>query len=263
VKGASAAVLLLPLVLTACATRGSVTRARAEIAALGEEIEAVRRAQDKIARELSAVVAQLRGTEERAAAIGPRVDEQAEAARKLAERVDGVEANLARARPVAESAARETPRAMMPAMAAVPERVRPPEPGARPDAPEQKYAAALEVFQAREYGQAVLDFLDFIARYPKHQLASNAQYWIAEAYYVQRDYRQATLEFQKVLDADARGVKAPEALLKIGLCYVSLHQPTRAQELWQQVVRDYPDSEAARKARTLIHARGVSPRRSR
>ncbi len=106
-KGASAAVLLLPLVFTACATRGSVTRARAEITALGEGIEAVRRAQDKIARELSAVVAQLRADEERAAVIAPRMDEQAEAVRKLSERADGVEASLARVRTVVESAARE------------------------------------------------------------------------------------------------------------------------------------------------------------
>jgi tol-pal system protein YbgF len=263
VKGAAAAVFLLPLLFTACATRASLTRAQAGIAALGDELEALRRAQDKTAREVAGFIAQLRSSEERLAAMAARVDENAEAVRKLAERLDEAEAAISRARAMAETAARETPRPMAPPMAAVPERARPPDPAARLNDPEQKYAAALEVFQAREYGQAVLDLLDFIARHPKHQLASNAQYWIGEAYYVQRDYRQAAIEFQKVIDADAHGGKAADALLKIGLCYVSLHQPTRAQELWRQVLREYPDSEAARKARTLIHARGVSPRRSR
>ncbi len=70
---------------------------------------------------------------------------------------------------------------------------------------------------AREHGQAVLDFLDFIAKYPKHPLVANAQYWIGEAYYVQRDYRQALVEFQKVLESAPGSAKAGDALLKIGL----------------------------------------------
>ena len=70
--------------------------------------------------------------------------------------------------------------------------------------PEQEYAAALATFRAREHGQAVLDFLDFIAKYPKHPLAANAQYWIGEAYYAQRDYRQALVEFEKVFEHGPR-----------------------------------------------------------
>ena len=52
---------------------------------------------------------------------------------------------------------------------------------------EQAYAAALNAFRAREHGQAVLDFLDFIAKYPDHALAPSAQYWIGEAYYPRSD----------------------------------------------------------------------------
>ena len=104
----------------------------------------------------------------------------------------------------------------------------------------------------------MLDFLDFIAKYPKHPLANNAQYWIGEAYYVQRDYRQAALEFRRVLDSDPRGTKVPDALLKEGLCSLNLRQPGRAFELWRRILREYPDSEAARKAGSFLSARGVS-----
>jgi len=116
--------------------------------------------------------------------------------------------------------------------------------------PEQEYAAALATFRSREHGQAVLDFIDFIAKYPKHPLAGNAQYWIGEAYWAQRDYRQALLEFEKVFE---RGPgKAPDALLKIGLCYLRLSDVSRAQQAWQRVVGEYPKSEAATMARSLI-----------
>ena len=109
---------------------------------------------------------------------------------------------------------------------------------------------------AREHGQAVLDFLDFMAKYPKHPLVANAQYWIGEAYYVQRDYRQAQTEFQKVLDIAPGSAKAGDALLKIGYCQRNLRDESRARATWQRVVHEFPRSEAAGKARTLLSARG-------
>ena len=56
---------------------------------------------------------------------------------------------------------------------------------------EHVYNLALATFRMGEHGQAVLDFLDFMAKYPKHPLVANAQYWIGEAYYVQRAIRWA------------------------------------------------------------------------
>lgn len=249
--------------VSGCATRGSFNRVRQEIGALGQDIDELRHLQEQAAGEMASFVRELKASEARLAELASEVAGSAEAVRKLSARLDQAEAAFARTRISAASPARDSPRVSGPAVAPAHERARAPERLARPDTPEQAYAAALEVFQAREYGQAVLDFIDFVTRYPKHRLASNAQYWIGEAYYVQRDYRQAALEFQKVIDADGRGAKVPDSLLKIGLCYVSLHQPVRAQEVWRQVVQTYPDSDAARKARTLIRARGVSSRRSR
>jgi tol-pal system protein YbgF len=116
--------------------------------------------------------------------------------------------------------------------------------------PEQEYAAALATYRAREHGQAVLDFVDFIAKYPKHPLAGNAQYWIGEAYWAQRDYRQALVEFEKVFEHGS--AKAPDALLKIGLCHIRLNDVPRAQTAWQRVVNEYPKSEPAAMARSLL-----------
>src|SRR5262249_19765533 len=83
-----------------------------------------------------------------------------------------------------------------------------------PKNPEQEYAAALATYRAREHGQAVIDFKDFIAQYPKHPLAGNAQYWIGEAYWAQRDYRQALIEFEKVFEH--RQAKAPRPACEDG-----------------------------------------------
>ena len=129
---------------------------------------------------------------------------------------------------------------------------------ARATGAEKAYAAAMATFRAREHGQAVLDLLDFLSRYPQHPLAGAAQYWIGEAYYVQHDYRQALVEFQKVLEF-GHG-KTPEALVKIGLCHLNLRDPNRARQTWQRVARDYPQSESAGTARALLRTHAAARR---
>ena len=137
--------------------------------------------------------------------------------------------------------------------------VQPPAPApaaARAGNPEQEYNAALATFRSREHGQAVLDFIDFIAKHPKHALAGNAQYWIGEAYWAQRDYRQALVEFEKVSEYGPG--KAPDALVKIGLCHARLRDASRAEQAWQRVIREYPKSEAAGLAQSLLRTNAAS-----
>jgi tol-pal system protein YbgF len=126
---------------------------------------------------------------------------------------------------------------------------------------ERAYAAALATFRAREHGQAVLDLLDFLGRYPKHSLAPAAQYWIGEAYFLQRDYRQAIVEFEKVLEHGTTNTKIPDALLRAGMAWRRLRDPERARQAWQRVVQEFPRSEAAQRARTLLDdTAAVKPR---
>jgi len=58
---------------------------------------------------------------------------------------------------------------------------------------------------------------DFLARYPKDELAANAQYWLGETYYGEKKWNDAIVEFQKVLKEYKGSDKVPDALLKIGM----------------------------------------------
>ena len=163
----------------------------------------------------------------------------------------------AQAAPPAPLVPQAVPPESIPPGAAVPPPPAPPAPAAsRAGNPEQEYSAALATFRSREHGQAVLDFIDFIAKHPKHPLAGNAQYWIGEAYWAQRDYRQALVEFEKV--SEYGPAKAPDALVKIGLCHARLRDASRAEQAWQRVVREYPKSEAAGLAQSLLRTNAAS-----
>jgi tol-pal system protein YbgF len=122
------------------------------------------------------------------------------------------------------------------------------------------FAAALARLRAGDEGQAALEFTEFVAQYPTHPQAAVAQNYIGEAYYRQREYRQAMGEYQKTVDNYTQAAQVSEALLKIGLCQRALGDGASAKATWEQVVKRFPKSDAARQARTLLAARPVGGR---
>jgi tol-pal system protein YbgF len=128
---------------------------------------------------------------------------------------------------------------------------------------EQIFSAAMANFRAQEHGQAVLELTDLITRFPTHSLAPAAQLWIGEAYYQQRDYRQALVELKRVMDGYPKSPQVADALLKSGLCHRALGDRPSATGAWEQVVRDYPGSAAAGQARTLLSPRERAARETR
>jgi len=163
----------------------------------------------------------------------------------------------------------ESPVASAPAPPPVetPASILPPAPAPKPDSPpasapaaptsrsaeaDRQFAAALAKLRGGEDGQAALEFTEFVAQFPDHPQAAAAQNNIGEAYYRQRDYRQAMSEFQKTVSGYTQAAHVSEALLKIGLCQRALGDAASAKASWEQVIRQFPKSDAARQARTLL-----------
>lgn len=107
------------------------------------------------------------------------------------------------------------------------------------------YRAAVELVKAGKHDDAVAALRAFIVKYPRHDYADNAQYWLGESFYAQKDYAHALVEFRKVVEVYPRGNKVPDALLKVGYCYQATGQGEKAHAVLQQVVSLYPKSEPA------------------
>ena len=110
------------------------------------------------------------------------------------------------------------------------------------------YEAAFELLKAQRYEAAGAAFGQFLVSFPDSQLADNAQYWLAEAYYVTDNFEEALAQFQVVLSGYPRSRKIPDALLKIGYSNYELQRWNAARAALQSVRDDYPDSTAARLA---------------
>ena len=114
------------------------------------------------------------------------------------------------------------------------------------------YNHAMQLLKGGEPGQAILEFERYIQEFPQSELADNAQYWIGEAYYLQREYDRAVTEFQRVGDNYPRGDKVPDALLKIGLSYLETGKRDRARVELKKLIAQYPDSPPASLARKKL-----------
>jgi len=112
-------------------------------------------------------------------------------------------------------------------------------------------AAYLDITRGN-YKMAITGFLEFLYKFPDDDLADNAQYWIGEAYYAQKNYDQAIEEFEKVTSNYPKGDKVAAALLKIGYSYTNLQYPVIARNYLQMVIEQHLNSEEARLATSWL-----------
>ena len=110
------------------------------------------------------------------------------------------------------------------------------------------YDAAFSALKGADYPKAIAGFKGFVATYPDSALASNAQYWLGEAYYVNHDYPNAITAFQQVTAKWPDSRKAPDAAVKIGFTQSALGKNGDARVTLEDVVHKYPGTEAAQLA---------------
>jgi tol-pal system protein YbgF len=102
------------------------------------------------------------------------------------------------------------------------------------------------------YSLALLGFRDYLNKSPESDLSDNAQYWIGERYYTQRDFLRATEEFERVDRDYPLGDKVPAALLKIGFCRLQLEDRAAAKNVLRDLINRYPTTEEAEQARARL-----------
>ena len=95
------------------------------------------------------------------------------------------------------------------------------------------------------YERSIKAFWEFNAKHPDNALADNAQYWVAEGAYVQRHYKQALDEFNKVLSGYPQSQKLPDALLKVGYAHYELGAYDKARKALHDVQSRFPGTPVA------------------
>ncbi len=120
------------------------------------------------------------------------------------------------------------------------------------DKERQAYQKAFDQLRDLHYGQAITAFRTFLKQYPNGRYSYIAQYWIAEADYAQRDFKQAIIDYGDLIQHYPKNPKVAEAMLKTGYCYYESGQKDAAKKELNQLLQRYPNSTEAGQASNFL-----------
>jgi len=107
------------------------------------------------------------------------------------------------------------------------------------------FDSALASFRSGDFVAAQSGFLALTARYPKTGYMPSALFWLGNAQYATRDYKEAITNFRILLQAAPDHMRAPEAMLSIANCQIELKDVRGARKSLEDLGKAYPQSEAA------------------
>ena len=122
--------------------------------------------------------------------------------------------------------------------------------------PEEKrqYDESLAVFRGGDFDKAVGTFGSFVRRWPASGYRESALFWLGNAQYARRDYKEAITSFRALVGGAPAHPKAPEALLAVANCQVELKDRPSARRTLDELIKSYPGTEAALAARERLAA---------
>jgi tol-pal system protein YbgF len=116
----------------------------------------------------------------------------------------------------------------------------------RPD--KLEYERLLALFRDGDLDGARQGFAVFLRDHENSELSPNARYWLGEAHYGKKDYKQAIDSYDRVELDFPQSEKVPAAILKKGYAYLAMKDKKRASSAFKQVVTLYPRTPEAGKA---------------
>lgn len=109
----------------------------------------------------------------------------------------------------------------------------------------RSFEAALAVFRSGDFASAQNQFVGFLNRYPSSGYALSALFWLGNAQYATRDYKEAIANFRLLIARNPEHPRAPEAVLSVANCQLELKDTKGARQTLTDLVKAYPQSEAA------------------
>lgn len=116
------------------------------------------------------------------------------------------------------------------------------------------YEMALSQFRAADFKGALGSFQQFVARYPQSAYVPVAHYWIGSSHYALKEYKSAIAAQQLLVDRYNDSARAPDALLSIAESQLQLGDKRTANRTLGRVIKEYPESDAAKVARERLPA---------
>lgn len=107
------------------------------------------------------------------------------------------------------------------------------------------YEDAIAPIRTGDFAAAVAALSAFQRRYPGSGYNDSVTYWLGNAQYGKRDYKDAISSFRTLISGTPAHPRASEALLAIANCQIELKDTKSARRTLDELLKTYPQSEAA------------------
>jgi tol-pal system protein YbgF len=123
------------------------------------------------------------------------------------------------------------------------------------DADEKRqYEEAFALLRGGDFGGAANALNAFIKRYPSSGYLDSARFWLGNALYGKREYKEAIGSFRGFIAAAPEHPKVPEALLSIANCQAEMKDSKAARATLTDLLKKHPQSEAAQAGKERLAA---------
>ena len=110
---------------------------------------------------------------------------------------------------------------------------------------------SLEAYKFKNYHSSISILTNLKEKFPYHHLFGNFIYWIGENHFGLRNYNLAIQAFEEV-QKYGNSSKIDDAMVMSGICYYKLGDYLKANKIFQEILKKYPNSEYKNKSRKYL-----------
>jgi tol-pal system protein YbgF len=107
------------------------------------------------------------------------------------------------------------------------------------------YEEAIGAIRGGDFDKAVVLLNNFQRRYIGSNYTDSVRFWLGNALYGKRDYKEAISAFRNFVSTAADHPRAPEAMLALANSQAEMKDPKSARKTIEELIKTYPQSEAA------------------
>ena len=118
----------------------------------------------------------------------------------------------------------------------------------------RQYEEAFALIRSGDFAGAVSAYYAFARRYPASGYLDSVRFWLGNAQYGKRDYKDAIASFRGFIAGAPEHARVPEALLAVANCQAEMKDAKGARATLAELLKKYPQSEAAQAGRERLAA---------
>lgn len=117
---------------------------------------------------------------------------------------------------------------------------------------DELFQKAHTLFQKGDYKTARTLWEEYLKRFPKGKWIGQAYFGIGETYFKEKNYEDAILSYQKLIELPGPHPQKPTAMLRQAQAFKALGDQKAYQILLKKIIKEFPTSKEASQAKKLL-----------